>query len=749
MAGDKLKDGFPIAVTFATGEQPSDVKLNGLSNQTQSALRAIERAVGDILDQSQALGGTDKLSNRDLQIANVARLIGPASMLNPQVLHGVRISDYIYTIPVGVKEFVLLHPPLILSSGTWIESTIDWDASPRFTDEKTSVEDLENNTGRVFTYTLTDTGDAALYDYDSIGDSFENASFNVIPDPNQTTERCIASGTSGNFHIDLPYIKYDQDGILATDGSDPNYSEEDFFNTAKAQLPSFLTVLTAGDIIPSGFLYLFDHITGTVVDGAIFRYETQTRFTVEGVELITGSSRYSVLTIGAPLSEILYEVRKRQREHLHDGSDGGKRIAHANLTGNIHEEYVPSAVPGNEHPQYLMRQGYIPGDDSNNSDNVLRGDLLIGSGTPSGNDYTNITADSKSLYFGDTTGPALRYNQIYDALMLASKDLMANGNITVGRNSGVNANTNYFGFGNDPANNHITLDEANKRYQFIIDGTLVGADIEAGNFIARGSSPAKYYFGVKDGVADTYLQGESNTFDFIGAGGELASIINLGQLRVKGGRIYLDNDFTNNSYLEFNDATNVLSFVADSAPNESIFECGRIRLRSGSYNRPSIEMPDAANQIYKDGNTYIFDSSSNHINSYLYAGRLYLGSGGREDWLDGAKINELVDTGYAENPYGGGALHKHYYDRFDYAYHYGETAVNGADGVYYLHPLGYQPSFVGLCGVIDTSGTWGNNGFLVGVYSAGAYVYVQQSDDNFTVCWHSVLLANNGNRLTY
>jgi hypothetical protein len=160
-------------------------------------------------------------------------------------------------------------------------------------------------------------------------------------------------------------------------------------------------------------------------------------------------------------------------------------------------------------------------------------------------------------------------------------------------------------------------------------------------------------------------------------------------------------------------------------------------------------MADTANQIYKNGDNYIFDSRSNHANSYLSAGRLYLASGGVEDWLDGAKINELVDTGYAANPYGGGPLHRHYYDHFDYADYIGSTAINGDDGVTYLHPLGYRPSFVALTGVTDTSGTWGNNGFYVGPYSSGAFVYVQQSDDNFTVRWHALLLANNGNRATY
>lgn len=640
MAGDKLRDGFPIAVQFGAGEQPADAKLNGWANQTQNALNALEKAVGDVFDQSQALGGTNKLSNRDLQIANIGRLIGPASMLSPQILHDVRITDFLVSIPVGVKEFVLPHPPLV-SGGA---SVIDWNASARFTDEKLAADALvdagdfyvDYNTGRVFTYSITQAGDTAEYDYDSIGDSFDNATLNVIPDPNQVTEKCTITVTTGGFFVDLPFIKYDQDGALATDGSDPNYSDTaSIHNTLRAQLPSFLTVLTVGDIIPDGFMYIFDQNIGQIVAGAIFRYESQTRVKVESVNLEVGSSRYSIMTIGAPLSEILFAVRKLQRTHIHDGSDGGQRLVHASLTGNLYESalvdmwgaadaqfqelgYVPSVLAGNQHPQYLMRSGYAAGKDPNNSNNAMRGDLLMGSVSPVGNDYANISGDSRSVFFGAETGPRLRYNNVYDALQLAAKDLMTDGNVTVGRSSAVDSNTSYLGFGSDPVNNHIVLNEghaAGLRYQFIGDGLTTGVDVEAGDFIAVGSSPPRYYFGDKTGVNDTYWEGNGNNFDAIRSGLLANSGLRGGSLTTAGGTLYFNT--AGDDYLNYVDGSNRFDFVADNSIAAAWIRCGNLTLDSGNS---IIEMPNSSNRLYKSSSQFVFDHAGSWVNSILLCG---------------------------------------------------------------------------------------------------------------------------------
>ena len=93
MAGDKFKDGFPIAVDFVAGEQPTDIKLNGLADQTKNGLDQLEAAIGNIWNQTDPDYGLT-LSNRDLQIANIGRIIGPASMLSPQILDGINVVDF-------------------------------------------------------------------------------------------------------------------------------------------------------------------------------------------------------------------------------------------------------------------------------------------------------------------------------------------------------------------------------------------------------------------------------------------------------------------------------------------------------------------------------------------------------------------------------------------------------------------------------------------------------------------------------
>jgi hypothetical protein len=76
--------------------KPTDIKLDGLADQTKNGFDQLEAAVGDIWNQSKAL--STGLSNRDLQIANIGRILGPASMLSPQILDGINIVDFEYAV---------------------------------------------------------------------------------------------------------------------------------------------------------------------------------------------------------------------------------------------------------------------------------------------------------------------------------------------------------------------------------------------------------------------------------------------------------------------------------------------------------------------------------------------------------------------------------------------------------------------------------------------------------------------------
>jgi len=675
MAGDKFKDGFPIAVDFVAGEQPTDIKLDGLADQTKNGLDQLEAAVGDIWNQSKAL--STGLSNRDLQIANIGRILGPASMLSPQILDGINIVDFEYAVPVGVKEFILPHRPMVGGGN----STIDWNASARFTTEKAGETLLaadgdyfiDYQTGRVFTYTRTVSPDTAKYDYDSVGDSFSNASLNVIPDPNQTTARCTVVDNTGDYTITLPYITYDQDGVLLTDGSNPNHSEAPgvgVHNSQRALLPSFLWGLSVGDVIPAGYVFLYDHdpAQDAIVEGATLRYSNTSEITAENVSLAEGNARYSIITVGSPLTELMYELRKRYRVHIHDGANGEERVAHANLTGNIYEGadtwgaadapfvemgYVPSVVDQNDHPQYLMRSGYSAGIDSNNSDNVMRGEIMMGSVAPVGNDFRNLADNSRSIFFGSETGPRLRYNNTYDGLQLATKSLMSDLHVTVGRSSTVDANVGYVGFGNTPSANNIFLNESHgvsKRFEFKEGGSAAVSDIATGRVIAN---EGYMYMGDRLASGNTYLYAAplGTTFDMYANDSIHGSFLRVGKIRLYSNVLYFSDD-GDEEYIAYDDLNNTFTFVADSAISQSKLEAGVLRTTQSE-----LQMPDGSNRIVRSGTSFYFYASNSYNASRLVTNRVWVN--GYE--LDGGDVNNLHKLRNGTHV-GGWHRHSHRYE---------------------------------------------------------------------------------------
>src|SRR5688572_20053384 len=125
--GDQLKSGISVDVTFVSGETPSPAKLNAITAQARRSALECEQAIGDIHGESypytsaspttlsQAhgkhpttgvpLSGSEE---RKLDIVNLARLVGPASNMNPRMINGEREIEE--AIPVGVHEFELEYP---------------------------------------------------------------------------------------------------------------------------------------------------------------------------------------------------------------------------------------------------------------------------------------------------------------------------------------------------------------------------------------------------------------------------------------------------------------------------------------------------------------------------------------------------------------------------------------------------------------------------------------------------------------
>ena len=207
---DQLRPGVSVTPTFVEGESPSPAKLNSISVQMKNAATQLEKAVGDVHGTSFPYSASSLTtlsprypSNRiggdlsgtiepRLDIANLARLIGPASNLNPRMFGTRTVED---TIPIGVHEFSLRYKPDDRTGVSFSDSGVFATYVSDPTLMTSSGEYSVSEDGIVNTVSTT-AGGTADYDYtpaNVYGDqAAANHSFNVIPHPFQ-----IAAGGSG------------------------------------------------------------------------------------------------------------------------------------------------------------------------------------------------------------------------------------------------------------------------------------------------------------------------------------------------------------------------------------------------------------------------------------------------------------------------------------------------------------------------------------------------------------------------
>jgi hypothetical protein len=176
----------------------------------------------------------------------------------------------------------------------------------------------------------------------------------------------------------------------------------------------------AGDIVPEGFLYLRDNNTGKLYSDAVYEYNNETNIIVKNVELET-SHTFTIITVGASITEALYDLKYKWFHHSHDGTYGAATVHVGSLSGIIESEndsgvYVESSIPNNSFPQYLHRDGFRS-DSIANDGNSLRGNLAFGMvGEGSGNHIhglNGITTTNSSTWgfcFGGNPGEGIPTN---------------------------------------------------------------------------------------------------------------------------------------------------------------------------------------------------------------------------------------------------------------------------------------------------------------------------------------------------
>lgn len=495
---DKFRKVFPIAVTFVEGELPTSAKLNSLGSQTRNGLTLIEKAIGDIWNQSgdENLIPSSNLFQSALYINSLGRSIGQQHLISPRLPTVSAIARYrdLLTGTTGKTEAWLRYRP-VPSGGSLIEGDfiVNTDTAGALGVGlfKTNPKDVDSagdwhvtSYGKLITFTTMGTVDIS-YDPDVITDVDSVAQANVIPDPN-TDDTIVGvttnftglkiayandSNNTNGFWVYLPPRKpLVSDRKLADSPNETNnmsaavnFFFQDLTATASSNahfryrfckevedIISSAITAAVDKTIPDNFLNLYDSETGTIIEGLTFEADKNAPSTSIGgtnvsyVVRVKGSklntiiaadtslvttqanqaasaykSRFKLIQPGTSVARALGALIKKHADHVHDNTDGSQPLDHSKLK-NLYDvnspSWTPSGLNGDDHIQYLHRDGY-----NTNRDplaNGLRGGLLLLS---TSNTISN-GVDSYPVYFG-TTSKSLYYDSASDALSVVGGDL--------------------------------------------------------------------------------------------------------------------------------------------------------------------------------------------------------------------------------------------------------------------------------------------------------------------------------------
>jgi len=400
---DKLKELTPINITFEDGESPTSNKIESSFDQVANAMNVIERAIGDVWNQSSETGGP--LDSDPNHIANIARAIGSMSSLNPNSLGGNELSVTGEAVPEGKKIFALNNAPdnpavkaeIVFANPTGVFDTL---VTTLGLVVATGDYFIEAN-GLVHTFSLTGSDHTASYDYTTVADSYSGATYNVMPDPAQTV-RCTVIVSGDGSQITLPTVN--------GDGPSKNYGQQ-------LLIPGELDSLLDNAEIPAGYIYVWDHVGGggqranSIIEGLTFKKigapgSSLATFYVEGVDLAISASepnRYSVICAGTRVSKTLEYLRNYLMSHKHN-DNLSEFLSHTDLLGSdaAVAHGVISAIVGVDDEQTLQNKTLVE-------------PLIYDAGGPD----IMIKALSGEIVFrdsGDTVYETLGLNSIPDAL---------------------------------------------------------------------------------------------------------------------------------------------------------------------------------------------------------------------------------------------------------------------------------------------------------------------------------------------
>lgn len=426
--GDRLYTKTANLISFVAGERVSADKFNAMNSFYSRTFKEISRAIGSVYDAGfpnfSRVGQESYLTSkwnphqegnregRPLDILNLARVIGPASNLNPRFLYrGAKEIEE--TIPQGVSSYTTVYPASALTGtleGLAFAGGADLElaSSYRF-DSSTSTLFFSEETTQE--YTLTYETDSLSYEG---GPNYLYSEFNVIPDPNDTVAKLtITDQGSSTYLIELPIVTAQQAGLNNLADTEIITPDEPN-NAVQLKLPYWMTndsMMLPGEVIPENSVYLKNKTTGDTYLSATYKYQSATSLSIEGSELCIDEPNahdFCLVVVGTDITTSIDDLRTKWFKHKHDGSFGEPRISVYDLSDRFKHlapsgVYRASTLGWNYAPNYLHRDGYQAGADTTNGSNAMRGSIFMGSTTFNGLTDTSISGDnSYSIFFGDT-----------------------------------------------------------------------------------------------------------------------------------------------------------------------------------------------------------------------------------------------------------------------------------------------------------------------------------------------------------
>ena len=458
---DKLNILTSNIIRFVAGERPTADKFNAMNQYYSRSIENICRAIGDMYGRSI----DDPLSpkwnphstedGRSLDIATIGRLIGPASNLNPKMFKGTSVGSnlsetFVQSDIAGKKEIILkcgkgitsitlIKVPaggddIILNDST--ASTgwgVDSDTFKKETSTQAGIIYLHPNFELVEGATLK----VAYFVNGNLiegGINYFESGWNVIPDPNQNAKIRFA-GTNQNgagvispaapatgydYHINLTGYKITSQQSGATtlnvteiQSLDDEYNQDKDFEFPTWYQGKFQAVDNSEIIeLPEGLVYLKDLISGEIYLTATYGYLNSKELYIKDANLCEDDDRdFCLILTGTDITTSIDDLRNKMFNHRHDGSFGEPFIRIQDLVGKfVTGEFGPSSIPGNEFPMYLHRHGYQTDTNTQNGNNAMLGDILMGnvlfngtSDTDIEGSLSNVTSSHKVVFLNPET----------------------------------------------------------------------------------------------------------------------------------------------------------------------------------------------------------------------------------------------------------------------------------------------------------------------------------------------------------